>query len=113
MNYCNLFDLESEIKQMTDEHPGNSSDRYTKVLAKTDSYRLLLVSLKKNAHIREHQVEGRIFIQTLQGEIHVGDREETKKLTKGCLATLAPNQKHDVSALDDSIFALIITQLNS
>ncbi|MEZ4846887.1 MAG: hypothetical protein R2877_08155 [Bdellovibrionota bacterium] len=109
----NFFNFEHEIKQMMDEHPGNSSDRHTKILAKTDSYRLLLVSLTKNTHIREHQVEGRVFIQTLKGEIHVGNGDESVKLPKGCLTTLAPMQKHDVFATQDSVFLLTITQLNS
>jgi len=108
-----VFNLEREIKQMMDEHPGNSSDRHTKTFAKTESYRMLLVSLKKNAHIHEHQVEGRVFIQTLEGEIHIGGEAESKKLPKGCLTTLAPSQKHDVYAAQDSIFLLTITQLNS
>lgn len=108
----NSFNLEQEIQQMLGEHQGNSTDRHTKVLAKTESYRILLVSLKKNAQIHEHQVEGRLFLQTLQGEIQIGYGNEKTLLPHGHLITLPPKQTHNVSATQDSVFLLTITQLN-
>ncbi len=113
MNTFSFCNLEDEINKMNIERQGNSADRHTKTLAKTDSYRLLLVQLHAGAHIKEHQVEGRIFIQTLHGEITIQNKDQTISLPQGGLATFGPNEKHDVSALQDSTFLVTITVLDN
>jgi hypothetical protein len=67
------FDLSKEIEQLrTKESWQRVTGRSSKTLVKQQDFRIILiiilVLMKANTRIGEHKAEGRISIQTLQGE---------------------------------------------
>jgi quercetin dioxygenase-like cupin family protein len=101
------FDLTTELQQLRRE-PEWTSGHNSKTLVKHDSLRVVLISLKARARIPEHQTEGRISIQTIQGYIRVRSTERTFDLPTGTLLALDQGLRHDVEALEDSAFLLSI-----
>jgi quercetin dioxygenase-like cupin family protein len=101
------FDLDEEVQQLRRE-PEWTSGHNSKTLVKHDSLRVVLISLKARARIPEHQTEGRISIQTIQGHIRVRAAGQTFNLPTGALLALDQGLRHDVEALEDSAFLLSI-----
>jgi quercetin dioxygenase-like cupin family protein len=101
------LDLNAELQQLRRE-PEWTSGHSSKTLVKYDSLRVVLISLKARARIPEHQTEGRISIQTLQGHLRVRATERTFDLPTGALLALEQGLRHDVEALEDSALLLSI-----
>ncbi|MCC7459859.1 MAG: cupin domain-containing protein [Proteobacteria bacterium] len=102
------YDLNTEIVDIKKNVTQNSSDRHTKVLAKEKDYRLVLINLKEGAVLQEHSAPGRIFVQVLEGHIHMKFNGEAVDLRKGNLVTLEANVKHEVQAVEESVFLLTV-----
>jgi quercetin dioxygenase-like cupin family protein len=77
-------------------------------LVKHDTLRVVLMALKPQVRIPEHQTAGRISIHTLSGHIVVRADGRTFDLPAGTLVVLDPNVRHDVEALEESAFLLTI-----
>lgn len=101
------LDLNAELQQLRGE-PEWTSGHNSKTLVKYESLRVVLIALKARARIPEHQTEGRISIQTLQGHIRVRATERTFELPSGALLALEQGLRHDVEAIEDSAFLLSI-----
>lgn len=102
------YDLNTEIKNVKAEVVQNSTDRHTKLLAKEKDFRLVLLSLKKGAILQEHSASGRVFVHVLEGHVHMKVAGELIDLPMGHLTTLEANVKHDVTAIEESVFLLTI-----
>ncbi len=102
------YDLNNEIKNIKHEVRQNSKDRHTKLLAKEKDFRLVLISLKKGAILQEHSASGRVFVHVLEGHVHMKVAGELIDLPMGHLTTLEANVKHDVTAIEESVFLLTI-----
>lgn len=102
------YDLNNEIKNIKHEVRQNSKDRHTKLLAKEKDFRLVLISLKKGAVLQEHTAPGRIFVQILEGHTQMKVNNELIDLPTGHLITIEANIKHDVTAVEESVFLLTI-----
>lgn len=101
------FDLVREIEQLHLE-PDWSTGHNAKTLVKYDDLRIVLTALRAHARMPGHHTEGRISIQTVQGQIHVRAKGRTFELPAGRLLTLDRGLPHDVEALEDSAFLLTI-----
>ena len=101
------FDLVRELEQLHRE-PEWQTGQNARTLVKYDTLRVVLTSLKAHARIPEHRTEGRISIQALRGRIHVRAEGRTFDLSAGTLLALDQGISHDVEALEDSAFLLII-----
>jgi len=102
------FDLAREVEQLHRE-PEWKTGRNARTLVKYDSLRVVLTALKAHARIPEHRTEGRISIQTIRGQIQVRAEGRTFELPAGTLLALDQGLRHDVEALEDSVFLLTIS----
>ena len=101
------FDLARELEQLHHE-PEWSSGQNAKTLVKYDDFRVVLIALKPQARLPEHQTEGRLAIQTVAGHIQVRAQGRTFDLPMGRLLALDQGLPHDVEALEESAFLLTI-----
>jgi quercetin dioxygenase-like cupin family protein len=101
------FDLASELQQLRNE-PEWQTGQNAKTLVKYDNLRFVRTALKARPRVPGHQTEGRISIQTIEGQIHVRAEGRTFYLPAGNLLALDRGLPHDVEAVQDSAFLLTI-----
>jgi quercetin dioxygenase-like cupin family protein len=101
------FDLARELEQLQGE-PGSPSGHNAKTLVKYEDLRIVLMMLKAQARVAEHQAGGRLSVQTLRGHVRVRAVGRTFNLPAGRLLTLDRDLPHDVEALDDSVVLLTV-----
>src|SRR5574338_664175 len=101
------FDVAKELQQLRSE-PEWQTGHNAKTLVKYDNLRVVLIALKARARLPGHQTEGRISIQTVQGQIHVRAEGRTFYLPAGNLLALDRGLPHDVEAVEESAFLLTI-----
>lgn len=100
------FDLEEEIGRFP---PGDDpSGRRAETLVKSDRLRVVLVTMRRGAELREHDAPGPITIQALRGRFAVAVGSERRELPAGSVIALAADARHAVRALDDGAFLLTI-----
>ena len=73
-----------------------SSGRSAKTLVKYPDLRIVLISMKENTRMNNHQADGRLSILTLKGSIRLHLRQKTVELPAGHLFTLEKAIAHDV-----------------
>jgi quercetin dioxygenase-like cupin family protein len=84
------------------------SGRSAMTIAKYPDLRIVLISMKKNSRMNNHQADGRISVMTLTGAIRLHMGKTTVDLPAGHLLTLERAIPHDVEALQQSTFLLTI-----
>ncbi|HZY61516.1 MAG TPA: cupin domain-containing protein [Edaphobacter sp.] len=102
------FDLLHEIAESEKKKPW-SSGHYARTLFKKHDFRIVLISMEKDARMKEHHADGTISIQVLKGRIRLNVAGHTHDLGTGNLFTLAASIRHDVEATEDSAFLLTIS----
>ncbi len=104
------FSIEKEIEKLQNETAWKDGDRNAVTLQKNSRLRVVLISLRNGAALREHKVEGPITLLMISGKISfiVGD----DKINMGAneLTVLEKAISHDVEALEDAVFVLTIIQ---
>ena len=101
------FDIARELEQLHGE-PEWKSGQNAKTLVKNEGLRIVLIALKAQSRIPEHQTEGRISIHAVAGHLKVRAEGRTFDLPAGTLLALNQRLPHDVEALEDSAFLLTI-----
>jgi quercetin dioxygenase-like cupin family protein len=101
------FDIARELEQLHREL-GWQSGQNAKTLVKYDGLRVVLIALQARSRIPEHQTEGQISIQAIEGHIQVRAQGRSFELRPGGLLALDQGLPHDVEALEDSAFLLTI-----
>ena len=81
-----------------------------KTLVKYDGLRIVLIALKARSRIPEHHTDGQISIQAVVGHIQVRAQGRTFELRSGGLLALDQGVPHDVEAVEESAFLLIIAR---
>jgi quercetin dioxygenase-like cupin family protein len=104
------FDLFKEIEELRkkgswDRETGRSS----KTLVKQQDFRIVLVLMKADTRMREHQADARISIQALSGRIRIHLDGQSIGLTAGGLLALDCGLRHDVESVEESAFLLTIS----
>jgi quercetin dioxygenase-like cupin family protein len=100
------FDLTAEIERFP---PGDEpSGRRAETLVKDDQLRVVLVTMRAGAELREHEAPGPITIHALRGRFAVAVGGEERELAAGSVVALAASARHAVRALDDGAFLLTI-----
>lgn len=101
------FDLVREIEDLHGE-PEWKMGRNARTIVKYENLRVVLTALKAHVRIPEYRTEGRISIQTIRGQILVRAEGRTFNLPAGTLLALDQELRHEVEALQDSVFLLTI-----
>lgn len=80
--------------------------RSSKTLMNSPACGILLIAMKQNTETKEHRVDGKITIHTLVGHLRLKLPDQTVEVPAGHLLMLDRGIKHDVQAVDESVFLL-------
>jgi quercetin dioxygenase-like cupin family protein len=105
------FDLAAEIDLSQAKKPWPSGIHAVTLFKKLD-FRIVLISMESGARMKEHHVDGTSSVQVLKGSIRYTAQGQTHELQAGSILAVAAAIKHDVEALDESIFLLTISWPN-
>jgi quercetin dioxygenase-like cupin family protein len=101
------WSLENEIRSVCDEAV-RQKGRVARMLLKSPEARVVVVGIAKGVTWPQHTAAGRVLVRVEQGCIELGTRDGTTQLGAGMLTALEPGQPHDVRAVEDSAFLLIV-----
>ena len=86
----------------------DASGRRAETLLKHDRLRVVLITMRSGAELREHTAPGPITIHALSGRFAVAVEEQERTLEAGGLIAIERSVKHAVRALGDGAFLLTI-----
>jgi quercetin dioxygenase-like cupin family protein len=100
------FDLNARRKILSTEpqQAGHTAD----TIVKYPDLRIVLITMRAGAQLKEHRTAGSISVQTLSGHISLRTPDGTIDLPIGQLLTIAGDVPHSVDAIADSTFLLTI-----
>ena len=100
------LDLEEEIRRMrASPKPGG---HVGKTLLRSADMRLVLMILERGTGISDHQADGSLTIQALDGRVIVSLLESSFDLASGQLLTIERGIPHALIAIEDSAILLTI-----
>ena len=102
------FDLNTELAEAAQKKPW-AAGHFAKMLFKKHDLRIVLISMERGAHMKEHHADGTISVQVLSGRVRINVGGHAHELSTGNLFTLAASIRHDVEALEDAAFLLTIS----
>ncbi len=89
-------------------HEDRKARHRANILVKTDTIRVVLVTMLKGGELQEHSAPGPITVQVLQGAIDFTVGDESHVMQEGDLISLAPGVRHSVHGVEDGAFLLTI-----
>lgn len=105
------FTLEDEIRHYPPD-PESAARHRAEIMVKSDTLRLVLVTMLTGGELHEHTAPGAITIQVLRGVVRFSVEGEPREMRAGQLISLAPGVRHAVECLEDGAFLLTIAQLS-
>ncbi len=102
------FDLAQEADALRLEEGWRNSGHSAKSLAKHGDRTIVLIAIKRETRIKEHQTDGAVSIHVLAGHIAVHVGTKTIDAPIGSLIAFDRGVPHDVEALEDSTFVLSV-----
>lgn len=104
------FDLAGELDQLhRDDSWLQPTGRSSKTLVKHPDLRIVLIAMRANTRMHEHNAAGRISVHTLAGHIRLHLPGQVVDLPSGRLLALDQCVLHDVEAVEDSAFLLTLS----
>ena len=110
------YDLEKEIKFIQSEPEYQNNGHNALTLTKNNALRNVLICLKKEAILHEHNAPGPFTLYLIHGKIQFTvnsagkEGATTTELNEGQLLVLGEPQKHEVVALEESTILLTIVK---
>jgi quercetin dioxygenase-like cupin family protein len=102
--------LPEEVKQLRQQESWQrGTGRSSKTLVKYPDLRIVLIAMKAKTCMKEHKTGARIALLTVAGHLRLHLPEATVELPVGNLLALDGAVTHDVEALKQSVFLLIIS----
>ena len=101
------FDLAQEMKDCEKNRPWPMG-HFARTLFKKPDFRIVLISMDKGAILKEHHADGTISVQVLKGSIRFTAQGEAHSLEVNGVLTLGASIKHEVEAIEESVFLLTI-----
>lgn len=98
------FDLDLEARGLA---LARDPERSGRTIARLDTLRLTLMSLKGGSIVKQHKTDHEISIQTVSGHVAIHTELERVDLPIGRVAVLERDVVHDIEAHGDS--AILIT----
>ena len=102
------INLNESIKQIISERTWAESERNAVTIFKSDTMRIVLIGLRKNAALKSHKTNGILSIQVLEGKIEFTAEHRCSQIGKGQIIALQENIIHSVIALTESFILLTI-----
>lgn len=88
--------------------PNSKARHRANILVKTDTIRVVLVTMLKDGELQEHSAPGPITVQVLKGAIDFSVDDEEHLMQEGDLISLAPGVRHAIRGVEDGAFLLTI-----
>jgi quercetin dioxygenase-like cupin family protein len=82
--------------------------RVTRMLLKSPEVRIVIVGMAKGVTWPEHTASGRVIVRVEQGCITVRTASGETRAGQGVMLGLEPREPHDVVAIDDAVFVLMV-----
>lgn len=101
------FRLPHETRTMSDRGD-EQRDRTARTLVKNRGLRVTLIRVDAGGEIREHQADGPITVQVLDGALQFKTPEQSYDLEAGDLLALDSGIRHSVASADGATFLLTI-----
>jgi len=105
------FNLDEVMKEFAPD-PESASLRRAEILIKTDTLRVVLISMLKGGKLHDHTAPGPITIHVLKGKMAVSIEGASQVLGEGELVSMAPGIVHAVEGVEDGAFLLTIAHLS-
>jgi quercetin dioxygenase-like cupin family protein len=102
------FDLLREITASEQCKPW-ASGIHARTLCKKQDFRVVLISMEAAAQMKEHHIDGTSSVQVLNGHIRYSTQGQVYDLRTGNLLTLGASIKHELKAMEESVFLLTIS----
>lgn len=106
-----LADLGREIGRFPPD-PDSVARHRAEILIKTDTLRVVLVTMLSGGKMHEHSAPGPITVHVLRGAITVTVDDDAHELGEGHLISLAPGVEYAVDGVEDGAFLLTIAHLS-
>lgn len=103
-----ILRLHQEAAALRGEPAWQQGDRNAKTFVMEGDVRLVLVTMKSGAILKEHKAPGTAIVQALSGHILLHVSGESVDLQAGELVILEANLPHDVEAMEESAFTITI-----
>lgn len=97
------------IKQLKAEITWQTSDRNAITVFKTNGWRIVLIALHEGTVIQEHNADGMISVQVIEGEVHFSTENESMILKQRDMIALHEGLHHSVKAIKESVILLTLT----
>jgi quercetin dioxygenase-like cupin family protein len=104
------FSIAEEIGLLRQEPEWIAGTRNAVTVVKTSNLSLVLISLRKEANLCGHQVDGPITLQVISGAVRFGVAGQPQILATGTVLALEKSVVHDIQAVDDSELLLTIVK---
>ncbi len=101
-----ILRLHQEAETLRGEPAWQQGDRNARTFAKEGDLRVVLVTMKSGAILKEHQAPGTAVVQALTGHILLHVSGESVNLQAGELVILEAGLPHDVEAMEESAFTI-------
>lgn len=101
-----LADLDERIDQLKREDAWKNGDRNGITLVKNEKMTIVLTCLRKDAKIRDSQLDGILTIEVLEGKITLTTEADRLEIKERGLITLRANISHSIVAEKKSTLLL-------
>lgn len=105
------FNLDQVISEFPPD-PNSAARHRAEILIKTDTLRVVLVTMLGGGKMHEHTAPGPITIHVLRGAMNVSVEGQEHVLGAGELISMAPGVEHAVEGVEDGAFLLTIAHLS-
>ena len=103
--------IPNEVQSMWEEKAWQTdAGRSARTLVKYPDLRIVLVSMKAGARFKQHKTSARFAILTLGGHVRLHLPNATVEVPRGELLALDRDVSHDVEAIRQSTFLLILAR---
>ena len=102
-----MADLDERIDQLKSEDAWKNGDRNGITLVKNEKMTIVLTCLRKDAKIRDSQLDGILTIEVLEGKITLTTEADRLEIKERGLITLRANISHSIVA--DKKSTLLLT----
>lgn len=99
--------IADEISRLKGTSEWKSEDRHAVSLIKDAALNVLLMVLKKGAHLHEHRTKGPITVQVVSGSIRFSAGADQRMISGGEMLGLDRDIAHSLEALEESALILV------
>jgi quercetin dioxygenase-like cupin family protein len=106
-----VFNLDEVVGEFPPD-PDSQARHRAEILVKTDTLRVVLVTMLSGGKMHDHAAPGPITIHVLRGAMTIAVEGDSQTLNAGELISIAPGVEHAVEGVEDGAFLLTIAHLS-